>query len=95
MKILHLHLCYEYFDSIKRGDKDEEYRLSSKWKKKLDGREFTHIRLYRAYQKVSNETVIDLPYKGYKEKLITHKHFDNKEVAVCAIPVDIKDRVSL
>lgn len=87
MKTLHLHVNFEYFDQIKDGTKKEEYRESDKWKAKLDANNYTNIRIYRGYQKASPETVIDLPYKGYIEKTITHKHFEDKETKVCAIDV--------
>ena len=85
--ILHLHLKYEYFDAIANGEKTEEYRDAEKWLKRLLGRHYDSIRLYRAYQKVSDDTVIDLPYKGFKLKTIIHPHFNNIPTRVCAINV--------
>jgi hypothetical protein len=87
VRTLHLHLKYEYFDAIKSGEKAEEFRDINLWKKRLDKHEYKFIRLYRGYQKVSPETVIDLPYKGYKHKTITHPHFQNRQTVVCAIDV--------
>lgn len=86
-KTLHLHLKYKYFDEIASGNKPEEFRDAKKWQHKLDTGNYTDIRLYRAYQKVSSETVIDLPYKGYKLKTIKHPHFGNVPTMVCAIDV--------
>lgn len=86
-KILHLHLCYDYFDDIKAGRKDKEYRLAEKWKSKLDNTNYTHIRLYRGYDKVALDTVIDVHYMGYALETITHRHFKNIPTEVCAINV--------
>ena len=86
-KILHLHLTFQYFDEIKAGKKSEEFRNAEYWRPRLDAGNYTHIRLWRAYQKKSPETVIDLPYKGYELKTITHPHFDNVQTLVCAIDV--------
>jgi len=91
-KIVHFHLNFEYFDQIKCGEKTQEFRLFDKWDKRLANGEFTHIRLYRGYQKSSDDTVIDLPYLGYEVKKIIHKHFGKNQVKVCAINVDIKNK---
>lgn len=85
--ILHLHLKFEYFDAIADGIKTKEYRNAEKWKHKLDAKNYTGIRLYRGFQKASKDTVINLPYKGYELKTITHPHFDNVPTVVCAIDV--------
>ena len=87
MKVLHLHLKFEYFDAIKNGQKHFEYRLASKWQKKLDANNYTHVRLYRGYQKASSATVIDRIYSGYRHITKTHKHFGKDPVEVCAIDV--------
>ena len=87
MKILHLHLKFEYFDDIAAGNKPEEFRLAKTWKHKLDNNQYTHIRLYRGYEKASPSTVITKPYKGYKLKTIVHPHFGNEPTEVCAIDV--------
>lgn len=86
-KTLHLHLKYRYFDAIKRGEKQFEYRLASKWQDRLGSARYTHIRLYRGYQKASPETVIDAPYVGYILEVIKHEHFGPDPVWVCAIPI--------
>ena len=86
-KILHLHCTFKYFDEIKDKTKPDEFRSAEKWKEKLDSENYTHIRIYRAYQKVSDDTVIELPYKGYQLITITHPHFKNEPHLVCAIDV--------
>lgn len=86
-KTLHLHLKFKYFDAIASGEKVLEYRDAEKWKHKLDRNAYTDIRLYRGYEKVSDSTVIDMPYKGYILVTIEHEHFDNEKKLVCAINV--------
>lgn len=75
-RILHLHLKGEYFDQILAGTKTEEYRLVSVWKKRLEGRQFDEVWLYRGYPKRGDESkVIRRPYRGYHVIRIQHKHF--------------------
>jgi len=49
-KKLHLHLNFEYFDAINRGEKRLEFRLAEKWKRKLDKGQYAYIRLWRYSQ---------------------------------------------
>jgi len=93
-KKLHLHLNFEYFDAINRGEKRLEFRLAEKWKIKLDKGQYDYIRLCRGYQKTSANTVIELPYLGYELQEITHKHFGPNPVEVCAILVDVKEKLN-
>jgi hypothetical protein len=93
-KKLHLHLNFEIFDAINRGEKTLEFRLAETWKKKLDDGQYNYIRLCRGDQKTSANTVIELPYLGYELKEITHKHFGPDPVEVCAIFVDIKEKLN-
>lgn len=86
-KTLHLHLNYAYFDAIKAGVKKEEYRDAKIWEEKLCNNNYTKIRLYRGYQKVGPDTVLDLPYHGFIFKTIKHPHFGDRHTAVCAIDV--------
>jgi hypothetical protein len=86
MKTLHLHLKWQYFDAIQRGEKKQELRLASKWKKKLDETPYTKIKLYRGFQKaIDGKTVFSCPYVGYELQTITHHHFGTQPVEVCAI----------
>lgn len=89
-EILHLHLKFKYFDEIAAGEKPEEYRDALKWQVRLDNNWYSHIRLYRGFEKVGEETVIDRLYNGYELKVITHPHFDNTPTKVCAIDVTRK-----
>lgn len=88
--ILHLHLKYEHFDDIASGKKPKEYRDADKWKKRLDSKNYVAIRLYRGFQKVAANTVIDVPYLGYELETITHPHFGNVPKLVCAINITLK-----
>ena len=49
MYVLDLVLCYKWYDMIERGDKLEEYRDLDKWRKRLNGKPYTHIRFRRGY----------------------------------------------
>lgn len=40
---LHLNLNGNYFDQIKAGTKTVEYRLASKWLKRLEGKTFDRV----------------------------------------------------
>jgi hypothetical protein len=86
--VLHLHLRFKYFDEVKSGVKRLEYRLSEKWMHKLDQGRYTHIRLYRGYQPVSEDTVLDFEYKGYVLQALKHEHFGPAFVLVCAIRLE-------
>ena len=83
MANLHLHLCFKYYDAIEHGEKTEEYRLASKWLKRLQGKQFESIVLWRGYTK----TKMVKPYLGYTLKVTTHEHFGNAPIEVCAIAV--------
>jgi len=85
--LLHLHLKFKYFDAIKAGTKPYEYRLAEKWLHRLEGKEFSGIRLYRGFEKSAPDTVMDKPWRGYTLETITHPHFDNVPTLVCAIRV--------
>lgn len=84
---LHLHLRFEYFDDIAQGRKYKEYRDSAKWKKKLDSGKYKWIRLYRGFEKVAPDTILDMPYRGYELETIVHPHFGNVATLVCSIHI--------
>ena len=51
-KILHLVLKRKYWERIYNGTKTVEYRDFSKyWQKRLEGKNFTHIKFQLAYSK--------------------------------------------
>ena len=89
MADLHLNLKGEYFDQIKAGTKLHEYRLASKWFKRLDGKAFDRIFVKRGYPKAGDmERIIERPWRGYELQTITHPHFGDEPVQVCAIRVN-------
>lgn len=64
MKILQLNLYKEYFEAILNGTKRTEYReCTSYWKKRIEGRDYTHIRFRNGYKKIAPVMLIE--YKGY------------------------------
>lgn len=84
---LRLNLKGEYFDEIKAGRKPLEYRLASKWEHRLQ-KPFTDILLLRGYPKRGDESkMLRRPWKGYEIQEITHYHFGEHPVIVCAIDV--------
>ena len=87
--VLRLHLKGEYFNAIKAGTKLEEYRLvNPHWEKRLVGRVYDDVEFCLGYPKKGDSTRrILLPYRGYKIKRITHKHFGGNEVEVFAIQI--------
>lgn len=97
MKTLHLALKAEYFDAIRSGKKLEEFRLFTPyWEKRLkspDGSQINYdqIILTRGYPKAGDpERTLWLPYFGWREITLTHKHFGLDAVHVFAINVSGK-----
>lgn len=86
---LQLALKAEYFDAIQRGYKVEEYRLATSfWQARLLGRTFDRIVLTKGYPaRADKSRRIELPWRGYTMKHITHPHFGRKPVEVFAIRV--------
>lgn len=89
MADLHLNLRGEYFDQIKAGTKLFEYRLVSKWAKRLDGKKFDRIYIKRGYPKTGDANrIIERNWRGYELHKITHPHFGPDPVEVFAIRVN-------
>ena len=72
-KVLHLVLKKKYFERIYNKTKKVEYRdLTPYWSKRLEGKDFTHIKFQLAYSKnpptmlveVLDENIVD--YKNKK-----------------------------
>lgn len=84
-----LPLKREFFDAIKDGTKQEEFRLrNAYWRKRLDGKTFDRVVLTLGYPKRDDaERRIVLPWKGYRECQITHPLFGAGPVDVYAINV--------
>lgn len=99
MARLQLALKAEYFDAIRDGTKTEEYRLVTPyWIKRLYHpptrggnvcrREFDGIVLTKGYPKRGDqERTIELPWRGFSKRTITHPHFGPDPVEVFAIAV--------
>ena len=89
MADLHLNLKGVYFDEIKAGTKPFEYRLRSKWEKRLAGKSFDQIWIKRGYPaRDDHARIIARPWRGYEIQVITHPHFGPTPVEVIAIRVN-------
>lgn len=86
---LHLHLCGQYFDEIRREVKPEEFRLCTDyWAKRLLNRHYDGIQIMWAYpSKDEHDKILVRPWRGVTQKIITHPHFGPDPVSVFAIPV--------
>ncbi|OLF81879.1 RNA-binding protein [Marinobacter sp. C18] len=87
---LHLNLKSEYFDQIATNKKPFEYRLRTEyWRKRLEGRSYQRVLVKKGYPKAGDQTrIIERPWRGYEEQIITHPHFDSVPVKVFAIRVN-------
>ncbi len=98
-----LPLKAEYFDAIRDGTKTEEYRLANAyWSKRLIvggergilHRSFAGIVLTNGYpSRDDHSRRLELPWKGFTRKTITHPHFGPNPVEVFAI--DVSHRAAL
>lgn len=97
MAKLVLPLKAEYFDAIRDGTKTEEYRLANTyWSNRLYAgsfaRDFDGIVLTKGYPNRKDQSRrLELPWKGFTRKIITHPHFGPDPVEVFAI--DVSHRV--
>lgn len=97
MAKLQLALKAEYFDAIRDGTKAEEYRLANAyWSKRLIiggergilHRSFDGIVLTKGYPKRGDtDRTIELPWRGFSQRTITHPHFGPNPVEVFAIAI--------
>lgn len=87
---LHLNLKGEYFDHIAAGEKLFEYRLRSEyWRKRLEGRSYQRVLAKKGYPRAGDgKRIIERPWRGYEEQVITHPHFGSKPIEVFAIRVN-------
>jgi len=90
MKILYLVLKKKYFDQIKSGEKNYEYRLDTEyWRRRLVGRRFSKIVLTSGYpKKTDSSRRIERPWKGHWKTLLTHEEFGDTQQLVFCIPVN-------
>lgn len=91
MANLQLAVKAEYFDAMKRGEKTEEYRLyNDYWEKRFMFGKFDRLVITKGYPRKDDASRrIDIPYKGFEIKTITHPHFGPEPVKVFAIKVNI------
>lgn len=89
MSTLHLSLKGEYFDAIKAGTKEFEYRLRTPyWTKRLAKAPFRRIVLTKGYPPRDDaERRMELPWRGYVNTTLQHPHFGHEPVDVFAILV--------
>ena len=78
-----------YFDQIKAGTKQEEYRLvTDYWKTRLLNKDYDVVVLTRGYpHKDAADRRLRRKFEGWQIKTITHPHFGAKPVEVFAIDV--------
>lgn len=91
MKTLYLNLKKEYFESIKSGQKTEEYRLYTPyWRKRLENRPYDQMIVMCGYPpKNDSERRLTIPYNGYEIKTIDHEFFGSEPVKVFAIKINL------
>jgi hypothetical protein len=87
---LHLNLKGEYFDQIAANKKPFEYRLRTEyWRKRLEGRSYRRVLVKKGYPKADDHSrIVERPWRGYEEQVITHPHFGSEPVEVFAIRVN-------
>ncbi|MBN9411373.1 MAG: ASCH domain-containing protein [Burkholderiales bacterium] len=88
-RTLQLSLKAEYFDAIRDGRKTEEFRLATPfWRQRIEGKDFHRIVLTKGYPpRADASRRLELPWRGYVLKTITHPHFGRRPVTVYAIDV--------
>jgi hypothetical protein len=86
-RTLTLALKGAYFDQVKSGEKIEEYRLvNDYWRARLERFEYDRIVLTRGYPAATDtERRIELPWRGYVIKTLTHPEFGTEPVEAYAI----------
>lgn len=87
---LHLNLKGEYFDQVAAREKLFEYRLRTEyWRKRLEGRSYRRVLVKKGYPRAGDQTrIVERPWRGYEEHIITHPHFGSEPVEVFAIRVN-------
>lgn len=93
-RILTLHLKARYWNQIKAGAKEREFRLfSDYWRTRLIGKCFDEIHLIAGYPSKEDtpEKTIRCKWAGYEITNLQHEEFGEKPVRVFAI--DVSERV--
>ncbi len=78
-----------YFDQMRDGTKQLEYRLTTDyWRRRLVNRTYDSVIITLGYPK-KDDTARRLvfPWRGYTVETIKHPHFGSDEVSVFAIKV--------
>lgn len=89
MADLHLNLKREYFEAIKAGTKEFEFRLASKWSMRLSNKSFDRVLIKLGYPKAGDaERIVERPWRGFEQMTITHPLFGSDPVDVLAIRVN-------
>lgn len=97
IRILHLHVCFVYFDQMQAGTKPFEYREATVKNIKLLEKEYDQVWIYRGYPSkadiAANPNLIrKCHYQGRPAPTtITHEHFKNKPTKV--FPIDVTQLV--
>lgn len=91
MSILHLHVKKKYFDQIKSGTKNNEYRrVTEYWNKRLvEAPAYNLIVVYCGYPpKGDSSRILLFRYAGYYHANgFIHEEFGSKPVNVFVIPL--------
>ncbi len=89
MKVLHLNLKSKYWDEIKAGEKDWEYRLMTPyWLKRLVNINYDAICIKKGYPKGDDYSrMIWKVFNGYKLITLNHPEFGEDDKKVFAIDV--------
>lgn len=92
MKILRLNLKRKYWEQIRDGEKDLEFRLANEyWRKRLVGRIYDEIHLCLGYPKKGEDSkVLKRKWRMIAKETILHEHFGDKPVEVFCIDVSVK-----
>ncbi len=87
---LYLRLKREYFEAIKVGTKQYEYRkYNAYWKSRIVGKKFDTIALTLGYPgKHEFSRRLERPWRGFTTMTVTHPEFGDRPVKVFAIRVN-------
>jgi hypothetical protein len=92
MRTLHLALKERYFQQIREGEKDLEYRLvNDHWWKRLESRQYDQIHFSHGYPKADDPLKhLWVPWCGCFRTTICHPHFGGDPVEVYAIYIHLE-----
>ncbi len=95
MKILRLNLKRKWFEQIKSGIKNEEYRLvNDYWRKRLVGREYDEIHLCLGYPKAGDEfRMIKRKWAGFTVGMVMSSEYGG--MPVNCFKIDVSQRAAI